>query len=230
MAHNFCGTLSIFGQPNACRLPCSPYWPANNEGDRNCASTQVAYRALVSSLLYHYSIEAKSYRLYRKAARRIGIASRSLFNMSTKLQPTHFSIDFAIRPNVLAFPKLVLPTSDEVQARPTISLDSNENSAGSCLVPRTTLPKSEQSVINLRNLNRYPSASQKALKQCVMQWRKLESKTSVVASWVKASLPSVYSRHRASVLGLWRLGYSRPHYQGNVYSIPGQNPHCPADF
>ena len=97
--------------------------------------------------------------------------------MSTKLQPSHFSLDFSIRRNILAFPKYVTSTSDEAQARPAICLDANENSAGSCLASGPTLRSRKPPRIDLDKLNLYPSASQGRLKQCIAQWRQLASET-----------------------------------------------------
>ena len=102
--------------------------------------------------------------------------------MSTKLQPAHFSLDFAIRPNILALPRYITSTSNETQARPEICLDANENSAGSCLASQKPRLKYGQSSVDLSGLNRYPPASQSTLKQRIVQWRQLESKIFLAAS------------------------------------------------
>lgn len=98
-----------------------------------------------------------------------------IFNMSGLLVPDHFSLEFAVRPNILTFPKYVTSTSDDVKARPAISLDANENSAGSCLAAGSMVPCCMQDIIDMGNLNRYPSASHKALRQRIAQWRQLKS-------------------------------------------------------
>ncbi|RYN15968.1 hypothetical protein AA0112_g12677 [Alternaria arborescens] len=104
--------------------------------------------------------------------------------MPGTLLPSHFSLHFSIRPNVIAFPKYQTTTSDHEKARSSICLDANENSAGSCLVP---VPRYEpcilsapnhgtpQEPIGLKNLHRYPSASQASLRRQVAQWRGLDS-------------------------------------------------------
>lgn len=106
--------------------------------------------------------------------------------MHGTLLPSHFSLEFSIRPNVLAFPKYQTTTSDHEKARAAVCLDANENSAGSCLA---LAPKDEprifdapmrwwrnmlQGSINLDNLHRYPSASQVSLRRRVVQWRGLD--------------------------------------------------------
>ncbi|RFU25309.1 hypothetical protein B7463_g11027, partial [Scytalidium lignicola] len=97
--------------------------------------------------------------------------------MMAKLCPEHFSLDFAIRPNGLAFPKYVTATSDELQGRPAITLDANENSAGCCLVPDNPLLNGDKGhIVDHNNLNSYPSASQFALRQAIVQFRQLTSK------------------------------------------------------
>ncbi|KAF2128275.1 PLP-dependent transferase [Dothidotthia symphoricarpi CBS 119687] len=96
--------------------------------------------------------------------------------MSTALVPSHFSLHFAVRKNILAFPKYVTSTSDDVQERAAVLLDANENSAGSCLAPEAEIGGGcPQDTIDLSNLNRYPSASHKSLRQRIVQWRRLES-------------------------------------------------------
>jgi histidinol-phosphate aminotransferase len=99
------------------------------------------------------------------------------------LVPSHFSLEFSIRPNVLAFPKYQTTTSDHEKARAAVCLDANENSAGSCLAlapskkPRTLEAPMQnilQGSINLDNLHRYPSASQASLRRRVAQWRGLD--------------------------------------------------------
>jgi histidinol-phosphate aminotransferase len=49
--------------------------------------------------------------------------------------PTHFDLDFSIRPNVRAIPAYITSTSDEHKPRTAILLDANENALGSCLAP-----------------------------------------------------------------------------------------------
>ncbi|KAF7672691.1 hypothetical protein GT037_009192 [Alternaria burnsii] len=49
--------------------------------------------------------------------------------MPGALLPSHFSLHFSIRPNVIAFPKYQTTTSDHEKARSSICLDANENSA-----------------------------------------------------------------------------------------------------
>ncbi|PSN70280.1 putative histidinol-phosphate transaminase [Corynespora cassiicola Philippines] len=104
--------------------------------------------------------------------------------MSEPLSPDHFSLEFAIRPNILDFPRYSTPTSDHVKARPPLCLDANENAAGSCLVPT---PRNEshnldmpvhdslQGPLNLQNLHRYPSAAHATLRERIAQWRELDS-------------------------------------------------------
>jgi histidinol-phosphate aminotransferase len=109
--------------------------------------------------------------------------------MPGTLTPSHFSLDFSIRPNVMAFPKYHTPTSDHEKARSHVCLDANENSAGSCLVsaprrePRvndtngindTHTNNIPEQFISLESLHRYPSASQASLRQRIVQWRNLD--------------------------------------------------------
>ncbi|KAF8542580.1 pyridoxal phosphate-dependent transferase [Trichophaea hybrida] len=99
------------------------------------------------------------------------------------MYPVHFSLENAIRPNVLATPAYITSTSDEVQQRSSILLDANENSLGSCLAPHshklqtnghtTTATTVAMGFAESAALHRYPSASQSHLKRAIAAWKGL---------------------------------------------------------
>ncbi|GAD95956.1 predicted protein [Paecilomyces variotii No. 5] len=95
------------------------------------------------------------------------------------MEPEHFSLEGAIRPNVLALPKFMTSTSDELQARNKILLDANENSQGTCLEHFKDLNNrlATNSLLSSTDtgappLNRYPSASQAKLKSLIADSKK----------------------------------------------------------
>ncbi|KAA8894297.1 pyridoxal phosphate-dependent transferase [Sphaerosporella brunnea] len=102
-----------------------------------------------------------------------------------KLQPAHFSLEYAIRPNVLATSASITSTYDESQPRTSVVLDANENPFGSCLTQGSfTLPMNGSTSIDsmaaigfaeTASLHRYPSASQAQLKSAIAAWKGLPS-------------------------------------------------------
>ncbi|KAL4892363.1 histidinol-phosphate aminotransferase [Aspergillus ambiguus] len=103
--------------------------------------------------------------------------------MADKLEPSHFSLDFAIRPAVLNAPTYATTTSDQVSKRPAVVLDANENPEGNCLArPRwlsRCLPFLRPFGVTLDSLKRYPSSSQRDLKTNIARWRQLDGIESV---------------------------------------------------
>lgn len=96
-----------------------------------------------------------------------------------KMKPAHFSLEGAIRPNVIALPKFITSTSDEIQARRKILLDANENSLGTCLESLAVMSNNGDTSSLLGSapagappLNRYPSASQAKLKGLIADSKK----------------------------------------------------------
>ncbi|KAL1885883.1 histidinol-phosphate transaminase [Paecilomyces lecythidis] len=95
------------------------------------------------------------------------------------MKPAHFSLEGAIRPNVIALPKFITSTSDEIQARRKILLDANENSLGTCLESLAVMNNNGDTSSLLGPapagappLNRYPSASQAKLKGLIVNSKK----------------------------------------------------------
>ncbi|KAJ9197755.1 hypothetical protein DTO164E3_5609 [Paecilomyces variotii] len=95
------------------------------------------------------------------------------------MKPAHFSLEKAIRPNILVLPKFITSTSDELQARSKILLDANENSFGTCLESLTKVNNDGDTDHLLGSifagatpLNRYPSASQAKLKSLIADSKK----------------------------------------------------------
>jgi histidinol-phosphate aminotransferase len=138
------------------------------------------------------------------ASRKQGSVIPAMPIMPGTLLPSHFSLNFCIRPNVMAFPKYQTSTSDHEKARSPVCLDANENSAGSCLVSTskrkpqvngtnntngtngtrgtngtngtngTHADHMPQQLVSLENLHRYPSASQVSLRRRIVEWRNLD--------------------------------------------------------
>lgn len=158
--------------------------------------------------------------------------------MPGTLLPSHFSLHFSIRPNVIAFPKYQTTTSDHEKARSSICLDANENSAGSCLVP---VPRYEpcilsapnhgtpQEPIGLKNLHRYPSASQASLRRQVAQWRGLECRLCflflflIIGHTEFTSLPFTVSPG-PSWSWIWCFRRHRCHYTNDMHPWSRQDP------
>ena len=98
------------------------------------------------------------------------------------MQPSHFSLESAIRPYILATPAFVTSCLDKSRPRSGILLDANENSLGSCLAHSSAFEISTNghtsqyddlgsAFVGKSTLHRYLSASQWQLKRSIADWR-----------------------------------------------------------